>query len=182
MSNKIKIVAVSGSLRKDSYNTALIKAALELKPDDMDIEVLDISGIPMFNDDDRLKNIPESVKIISEIISSADGLLIATPEYNYSIPGILKNAIDWVSKMSTQPLNEKPTAIMGASPGALGTVRAQMHLRQIALAVNMHVLNKPEVYVTFANEKFDSKGKLIHEPTREIIKKLLGALGDRINK
>jgi chromate reductase, NAD(P)H dehydrogenase (quinone) len=182
MLNKIKIVAFSGSLRKDSYNSALINAALELKPEDMDIEILDISGIPMFNDDERTKEIPESVKFFSEKISSADGLLITTPEYNYSIPGVLKNAIDWASKMSTQPFNEKPTAIMGASPGALGTVRAQMHLRQIAFAVNMHILNKPEVYVTFAKEKFDSEGKLIHEPTRVIIKKLLVALGERIKK
>ncbi|MFA5403885.1 MAG: NADPH-dependent FMN reductase [Ignavibacteria bacterium] len=182
MKEKIKIAAIAGSLRRDSYNNALIRAAIELKPENMEIEILDISGIPVYNDDERIKDIPESVKIISGKVSSADGLLIATPEYNYSIPGILKNAIDWVSKMPDAPFNEKATAIMGASPGMLGTVRAQMHLRQISIALNLNLLNKPEVYVTFANEKFDTNGKLIHEPTKDIIKKLLIALGDKINK
>jgi chromate reductase, NAD(P)H dehydrogenase (quinone) len=177
----MKIVAISGSSRKDSYNSALIQAALELKPEDMDIEILDIGKIPFYNDDEKVKEIPESVRVISDKISSADGLLIATPEYNYSIPGILKNAIDWISKMPTQPFNEKPTAIMGASPGMLGTVRAQTHLRQISLALNLNIVNKPEVYVNIANEKFDSDGKLIYEKTREIIKKLLSALSNKIN-
>lgn len=182
MLNQIKIAAISGSLRKDSYNGLLIKAAIELKPEDMDIEILDVGEIPMFNDDERIREIPENVKIFSEKISSADGLLIVTPEYNYSIPGVLKNAIDWVSKMPTQPFNEKPAAIMGASPGMLGTVRAQMHLRQISLALNMHLVNKPEVYVNLVNEKFNSKQNLIHEPTREIIKKLLIELNNRIKR
>jgi chromate reductase, NAD(P)H dehydrogenase (quinone) len=178
----IKIAAFSGSLRKDSYNSALLNAAVELKPENMKIEILDINDIPIFNDDERLRNIPESVKILSEKISSADGIIISTPEYNYSIPGVLKNTIDWVSKMPSGPFNEKPTAIMGASPGMLGTVRAQMHLRQISLALNLDVLNKPEVYVNLAKDKFDSNGKLLHEPTREKINMLLIALSERIKK
>jgi chromate reductase, NAD(P)H dehydrogenase (quinone) len=177
-----KIAAISGSLRKDSFNSALIRAAQELKPEDMDIEILDISGIPMFNDDDRLKNIPESVKIFSDKISSANGVLIVTPEYNYSIPGILKNAIDWVSKMSTQPFNKKPAATMGASTGMLGTVRAQLHLREILFTLNVNLVGSPEIYVGLAKDKFDTSGKLIHEPTREIVKKLLNALSNKINK
>jgi len=182
MINKIKISAISGSLRKDSYNSALVKAAIELKPENMDIEILDIGEIPMFNDDVRIKSIPESVKIFSKKISSAGGVIIVTPEYNYSIPGVLKNAIDWISKMPGQPFDEKPVAIMGASPGMLGTIRAQLHLREILFCLNAKLLNKPEVYVNLAKEKFDSEGKLLHEPTKEIIRKLLGALSMQSEK
>jgi chromate reductase, NAD(P)H dehydrogenase (quinone) len=182
MSNKIKIVAISGSLRKYSYNSALVRAAIELKPEDMNIEILNIGEIPLFNDDERLKSIPESVKIFSEKISSADGVIIVTPEYNYSIPGVLKNAIDWVSKMPGQPFDRKPVATMGASPGMLGTIRAQLHLREILFSLNAKLLNKPEVYVNLAKEKFDSEGTLLHEPTKEIIKKLLINLSERVNK
>lgn len=180
MNKKIKIAALSGSLRKGSYNSALIAAAQELKPEDTEIEILDISKVPLFNDDERVREIPESVKELSEKISSADGLLIATPEYNYSIPGILKNAIDWISKIPTQPFKAKPAAIMGATPGMLGTVRAQVHLRQISLALNLDVLNSPEVYVTLAKDKFDSSGRLVHEQTREIIRKLIAGLREKI--
>lgn len=178
----IKITAISGSLRKDSYNSALLRAAMEVKPEEMEIEILDISKIPMFNDDERLIEIPESVNTISKKISSADGLLIVTPEYNYSIPGVLKNAIDWISKMPSAPFNGKPTAITGATPGMLGTVRAQVHLRQIAVALNLDILNKPEVYVGTAHEKFDAQGNLTDEKTKDVLRKLLVALSEKIVK
>jgi chromate reductase, NAD(P)H dehydrogenase (quinone) len=176
----IKIAAISGSLRKDAYNSSLLRAALELKPEDMNIEILDISNVPAFNDDIRTSKVPESVEAISDKIAKADGLLIVTPEYNYSIPGILKNAIDWISKMPSAPFNGKPTAIMGASTGMLGTVRAQVHLRQVGLALNLNILNQPEVYVGLANEKFDSNGKLVDEKTGKKVNSLLVALGNCI--
>lgn len=180
MSKKIKIAAISGSLRKNSYNSALIKAVTDLKPDNVEVDIIEIGEIPMFNDDVRQNNIPESVKKLSDKILSADGLLISTPEYNYSIPGVLKNAIDWLSKMPEQPFNEKPTAIIGATPGMLGTVRAQTHFRQIALALNLKVLNKPEIYVNNAVDKFDDIGNLTDEKTILLIKKLLSSLTDNI--
>jgi chromate reductase, NAD(P)H dehydrogenase (quinone) len=173
MPSKTKVLAFSGSLRKSSFNSGLIRAAIELKPDNMEIEFFDISGIPMYSDDLKLEGFPDKVKLFAEKISSADGLLIATPEYNYSIPGVLKNAIDWASRVSPQPFNEKPAAIMGASIGLLGTVRAQMHLRQIAIFINMIVMNKPEVFVSSAKEKFDSEGNLTDEKTKEKIETFL---------
>jgi chromate reductase, NAD(P)H dehydrogenase (quinone) len=169
----MKVLAISGSLRKDSYNSSLLKAAEELKPENMEIEIFDIGGIPLYSDDLKSEGFPEKVKILADKISSADGILIATPEYNYSVPGVLKNAIDWVSRVAPQPFNEKPAAIFGASSGMLGTVRAQLHLRQIAVFVNMIVMNKPEIYVNFARDKFDTNGKLTDEKTRDVINKFL---------
>lgn len=182
MSNKLKVLAFSGSLRKNSFNSGLVRAAEELKLGNMEIEIFDISGIPMYSDDLKAEGFPDIITLFAEKISSADGILIATPEYNYSIPGVLKNAIDWVSRISPQPFNEKPAAIMGASPGMLGTVRAQMHLRQIAIFTNMIVMNKPEVYVNFAKDKFDSESNLADEKTKEIIKKFLLAFSSWIEK
>jgi chromate reductase, NAD(P)H dehydrogenase (quinone) len=182
MPNKIKVLAFSGSLRKDSYNSSLLRAAIELKPENMEIEIFDIGGIPLYSDDLKTEGFPEKIKSFAEKISSADGILIATPEYNYSIPGVLKNAIDWISRMAPQPFNEKPAAIFGASPGMLGTVRAQIHLRQIAVFVNLIVMNKPEVYVNFAKDKFDLNGNLTDEKTREVISKFLTSFNNWIGK
>jgi chromate reductase, NAD(P)H dehydrogenase (quinone) len=182
MHNKIKVLAFSGSLRKNSFNSGLLRAAEELKPGNMEIEIFDIGGIPLYSDDLKQEGIPDKVKLLAEKISSADGLLIAVPEYNYSISGVLKNAIDWVSRVTPQPFNEKPAAIMGASIGMLGTVRAQMHMRQTAIFLNMIVMNKPEVFVNFAKDKFDSDGNLTDEKTKEVIKKFLVALSSWIEK
>jgi len=182
MSNKLKVLAFSGSLRKNSFNSGLVRAVKELKPENMEIDIFDINDITMYSDDLKDGGFPDIVKLFAEKITSADGILIAAPEYNYSIPGVLKNAIDWVSRISPQPFNEKPTAVMGASPGMLGTVRAQMHLRQIAIFVNMIVMNKPEVFVNFAREKFDSESNLTDEKTKEIIRKFLIAFSSWIEK
>jgi chromate reductase, NAD(P)H dehydrogenase (quinone) len=182
MSDVLRVLAFSGSLRKSSYNSGLIRAAQKLKPGNMEIETFDIDGFPMYSDDLKDEGFPDKVKLFAEKISSADGILISTPEYNYSIPGVLKNAIDWVSRISPQPLDDKPAAIMGASPGMLGTVRAQMHLRQTAVYTNMHIMNKPEVYVNFARDKFDSEGNLTDEKTKEFIKSFLVNFGKWIEK
>ena len=174
MSKKYKILGLAGSLRKDSLNKGLIRAALELAPENMEIEDYTINNIPLYDEDLRASESPKAVIELKEKIRSSDGLLIATPEYNYSIPGVLKNAIDWVSRPPAEsPLNNKPLAIMGATGGLSGTIRAQLHLRQIAVFTNMIVMNKPEILIPKAGDKFDKEGNLTDESTLEHIKKFL---------
>ncbi len=174
MDEQITILGFAGSLRKGSYNKALLRAAMELLP--AGIEIFDLEGIPPYNMDLENK-MPERVKEFKAKIKAADAILIATPEHNYSIPGILKNAIDWASRPAGDNSFEgKPVAIMSASPGMLGGVKAQYHLRQTFVYLNMHPLNKPEVIVTFAGEKIDEKGIVVDKKTREKIGELLEAL------
>jgi chromate reductase len=176
MSVKISILGFAGSLRKGSYNKSLLRAAQEMVPEDATLEVFDLEGIPPFNQD--LENQPpEKVKEFKAKIRAADAILIATPEYNYSIPGVLKNAIDNASRpYGDNAFNGKPAAIMGASIGMLGTARAQYHLRQSMVFLNMYPLNQPEVMVPFAQEKIDQNGRVTDQKTREKIKELLEAL------
>ena len=174
----IHILGISGSLRKSSYNTRLLAAASELLPEGMTLATFDLSPIPLYNDDVRVVGFPKPVQQFRERIAAADALLIATPEYNYSIPGVLKNAIDWASRPPDPPVNGKPVAMMGASTGNFGTVRAQMHLRQVCVFCNMFPLNKPEVLVMRAQEKFDANGHLIDESARGFIRELLLNLVD----
>jgi chromate reductase len=177
MSN-IHVLGISGSLRKNSYNTALLRAAAELLPQGMSQETCDLSNIPSYNDDLRALGYPKPVKEFRDRIATANALLIATPEYNYSVPGVLKNAIDWASRPPDPPLDAKPLAIMGASTGNFGTVRAQTHLRQVCVSANMFPLNKPEVLVAHAQEKFDANGRLVDETTCGFLRDLLVALAD----
>lgn len=173
--DRLKVLGIAGSLRKNSVNKSLLKAAIELKPGNMEIEIFDISDIPLYNEDIRANGDPEPVKVFKKKIAEADGLLIVTPEYNYSIPGVLKNAIDWASRPAADsPLNGKPMAMMGAG-GRMGTVRAQTHLRQVAVFTNMLTLNRPEVLIAGAGEKFDKDGRLIDERSRNQVKNLLEA-------
>jgi chromate reductase len=176
MDKPIKILGFVGSLRKGSYNKALMRAAVELAPEDAIIEVFDLEGIPPFNQD--LENQPpQKVKEFKAKIRNADALLIASPEYNYSIPGVLKNAIDWASRPHGDNAFEgKPVAVMSASIGRLGGARAQYHLRQSFVYLDMYALNRPEVMVPFAQERIDMDGKLTDEETRQQIRKLLEAL------
>jgi len=173
MEKTVTILGFAGSLRKDSYNKALLRAAMELLPKDAKLEIFDLEGIPPFNQD--LENrLPEKVKAFKAKIRAADAILIATPEYNYSIPGVLKNAIDWASRPPGDNAFEgKPVALMSASIGMLGGARAQYHLRQVLVTLNMHPINKPEVIVTFAREKIDEKGRVTDENTRKFIRELL---------
>jgi chromate reductase, NAD(P)H dehydrogenase (quinone) len=176
---KIKVAAISGSLRKGSYNTAILHAAEELMPDGMSLEILDISLLPFYNADVEKAGDPAAVKLFKDKISKADALLIATPEYNYSVPGILKNAIDWASRPTRKsPLWGKPVAIMGASTSAFGTVRAQLHLRDMCLYNDMPIVRNPEVLIMKAEEKFDKQGKLTDKDSREFIRKLMASLAD----
>jgi chromate reductase len=182
MSKVLKILGFAGSLRKASYNKALLRAAVELAPKDVEIEVFDLDGIPPFNQDFE-RQLPEKVKEFKAKIKAADAVLIATPEYNYSIPGVLKNAIDWASRpYSDSAFDGKPVAIMGASIGMLGTARAQYHLRQCFVFLNMYPLNKPEVMVAYAPQKFDENGRLTDEETRKYVAMLLQSLVDWAEK
>lgn len=169
----IKILSFAGSLRKDSYNKALLHAASEMLPDNTELEIFDLEGIPLFNQDIDPLTIA-TIKEFKAKIKAADALIIATPEYNYSIPGVLKNAIDWASRpYNDNSFEDKPLAIMGASISAIATARAQNHLRQCCVFLNMHLLNRPEVMVSFAKDKFDANGKLKDEKTNEFIKSML---------
>lgn len=173
---KIKIFAFAGSLRKGSYNKAILRAAVKLLPKNTEIEIFDLEGIPLFNQDLEMQAVAK-VKELKEKIKAADAILIATAEYNYSIPGILKNAIDWASRLSgDNSFDSKPLAIMGASTGTFATARAQYHLRQSCVFLNMHPLNKPEVLIGLVQEKLDENGELIDEKTIEIIRSMLVGL------
>lgn len=178
MAIPIRILGISGSLRKESFNTASLRAALQLLPEGAAIDIFDLAPIPMYNEDVRQQGYPEPVQRLRDQIAAADALLIVSPEYNYSIPGPLKNAIDWASRPPNQPFDGKPIAIMGASPGMIGTARSQYHLRQVFISLNGMLLNKPEVMISAAHTKFDAQGNLTDEATREYIKNLLSALVD----
>lgn len=176
MSGDSIIFGFAGSLRDGSYNKSLLRAAAELTPAGTKIDIFDLEGIPPFNQDFE-KTLPDRVKEFKAKIKAADAILIVTPEYNYSIPGVLKNAIDWASRpYGDNSFEGKPVAIMSASTGMLGGARAQYQLRQTFVFLNMHPLNKPEIFVTFANQKFDETGRLIDENTREFVKQQLEAL------
>lgn len=176
MASSIKLLGISGSLRKKSFNTGALMAAQALAPEGVVFDTFDLSHIPLYNDDVRVQGYPEAVASLREKIAAADGLMIVTPEYNYSVSGVLKNAIDWASRPPNQPFDGKPIAIMSASTGMLGGARAQYHMRQMFVFLNGQVLNRPEVMIASAPTKFDEEGKLKDEPTREIIGKLVIAL------
>ena len=176
MNSKIRVLGFAGSLRKDSYNKMLLNAAMDLKPDNIELETFDLEGIPLFNQDQE-EQPPKRVKEFKEKIKAADALLIVTPEYNYSVPGVLKNAIDWASRpYGDNVFDEKPVAVMSSSEGMLGGARAQYHLRQTLISLNMHPLNRPEVIVSQIDEKIDVDGKVVDEKTRKKIGKVLEAL------
>ncbi len=175
MASTIHILGFTGSLRKKSYNMAALRTAQELVPPDAELEIVELGELPLFNQDFE-NDKPETVRAFEEKIRKADALFIVTPEFNYSVPGVLKNAIDWVSwPYAKSVITGKPTAITGAG-GRVGTARAQLHLRQMLQYLDVPVLNKPEVFIQYAWEKFDSDGNLIDEATRDQIKGLLEAL------
>jgi len=169
----LTVLGISGSLRKASYNTAALRTAQALAPAGMTIEIFDLAPLPLYNEDVKAIGFPPVVQELRAKIKAADALLFACPEYNYSMSGVLKNAIDWASRPPDQPFDDKPVAMLGASPSALGTGRAQYHLRQSCVFLNMHVLNKPEAMIAAAHTKFDDKGTLTDEPTRGFIRDLL---------
>jgi chromate reductase len=172
----ISVLAFAGSLRKASWNRGLLRAARQVAPPEMTIEVFDLAEIPLYSEDVRQQGFPPAVEDLRERIRRADALLIATPEYNYSVPGVLKNAIDWASRPPDQPFRDKPVALMGASAGTAGTTRAQHHLRQSFVFLDGRLLVRPEVLIAAAAQKFDDQGNLTDEPARKLVADLLIAL------
>lgn len=178
MDKPIRILGIAGSLRRGSYNRAALHAAMQLVPDGATIEIFELDGIPGFNQDEE-QNPPAKVVELKKRIREADAVLIVTPEYNYSVPGVLKNAIDWASRpYGDSAWNGKPAAIMGASVGTIGTARAQYHLRQMFVFLNIFPINQPEVMIGNAAERFDAEGNLTDEKTKDFIRQLLRNLAD----
>lgn len=176
MNNTIRLLGFAGSLRHGSFNKALLRAAAELLPSGVELEIFDLEGIPPYNMDLE-KSFPARVAEFKAKIRAANALLIATPEHNYSVPGVLKNAIDWGSRpFDDNVFENKPLAIMGASVSSFGTVRAQHHLRQICVGLIMYPLSSPEVMVSLAQNKIDQSGNLTDEKTRAKIRLLLESL------
>ena len=170
------ILGIAGSLRKQSFNRALLRAAQQLVPEGAELKIFDIGGIPLFNQDEE-RNPPAIVTEFKAAIRAADAILIVTPEYNYSVPGVLKNAIDAASRpYGDSAWAGKPVALMGATVGQSGTARAQYHLRQSFVFLDMHPLNQPELMISNAQDKFDGQGNLIDEKAKELIKSLLARL------
>jgi chromate reductase, NAD(P)H dehydrogenase (quinone) len=174
----LKVLALSGSLREKSYNTALLREAIRLAPAGMTIELASIREIPLYDADLEARAFPAAVMELSARVNAADALLIATPEYNFSIPGVLKNTIDWLSRPPLDAvLVRKPVAIAGAG-GRLGSARAQYHLRQVCACLSMLPVPRPEVFVLAAWEKFDAQGRLSNAADEKQVTDLLAALGE----
>ena len=175
------VVGFAGSLRRGSYNRALLRAAMELALPTLHIVIHQLDGIPLHNGDIEAAGAPPSVVQLRDAVRQADGLLIATPEYNHGVPGVLKNTIDWLSRPSRQSaLNGKVAAVMGATPGTLGTARAQSQLRQAFVFTNTYALLQPEVLVGRAHAKFDADGRLVDQTTRETLAALVHGFADLI--
>lgn len=178
MSRQIHILGIAGSLRRESYNRAALRAATQLVPEGATIETFELDGIPGFNQDEE-QSPPPKVAEFKRLIRDVDAILFVTPEYNYSVPGVLKNAIDWASRpYGDSAWNGKPAAIMGASIGTIGTARAQYHLRQMMVFLNMFPINQPEVMIGNASQRFDADGNLTDNETKEFIRQLLLSLVD----
>jgi chromate reductase len=183
MTDKINVFGISGSLRKGSFNAMLLRTARSMAPDGMSIDIYQGLGeIQPYNDDVKNAGFPANVQALMDQIRAADAVLIVTPEYNYSIPGVLKNAIDWASRGDPQPFKNKPILLMGAAGGVLGTARAQYDLRRCFIFLEGLVMNRPEVFVGAAHTKFAEDGSLKDEPTATIVKQTLGAFADWVKK
>lgn len=162
--NELNVLGIAGSLRRGSFNRRLLEAAQRLAPDDLRIAIFDLHDVPLYDRDVEAQGDPDGVTALKDAIREADAVLIATPEYQHSLPGVLKNALDWASRPpSDPPLRHKPVAIMGATPGRYGTARAQVDVRKVLAYNAALVLQRPEVMVANANEAFDEDGRLVDE-------------------
>jgi chromate reductase len=179
MHDTLSIIGIAGSLRRASYNRWALRAAQKLAPRGAAVEIFELDGIPPYNQDQE-KEPPSRVADLKARIRAADAVLLVTPEYNYSIPGVLKNAVDWASRpYGDNAWKGKPVAVMGASIGALGSARAQYHLRQCFVFLDMDPVNQPEVMIANAAQRFDAQGNLTDETSRKLIGELLAALADK---
>ena len=179
MADTIKVLGISGSLRAGSFNTGLLRAAASLLPPEMEMAIFPLHDIPLFNADVEAQGNPAPVNALQQAIGAADGLLFAVPEYNYSITGVLKNAFDWASRGRPSTLDGKPAAIMGVG-GRSGTVRAQMHMRQIALHNSMRVMIDPELLLVRSRRRSDPDGNLTDEATLERLREFMSAFDEWI--
>lgn len=180
-----QVLGIAGSLREASYNRALLRRATEIAPAEISIEVFDLKPIPMFNQDLEVDGDPLSVQHLKSAIRASDALLISTPEYNGGIPGVLKNALDWASRRDdgqSASLANKPVAIMGASPGRFGTVRSQLHLRQVLRSSGAITLPRPDIFVDRVTQKIDSAGEVTDDDTNERVVQLLQRLADWVER
>lgn len=179
----LSVVAFAGSLRKASYNRALVHAVVELAPPDLALQVTTIDDVPLFDQDVEEVGTPAGVERLRAVIAAADGLLIATPEYNHGVPGVMKNVVDWLSRPPrASVLDGKPVGVIGASPGMMGTARAQTQLRQAFVFTNSPVMPQPEVLVYRAHEKFDDTGRLTDEATRKHLGRYLAAFVEWVRR
>lgn len=176
MKDKIHFVGISGSLRRESLNTKLLNSVLDLLPQGVSMEIADIGNLPLYNADLESERPPEEVRKLRDTLGRADAFVIVSPEYNYSVPGPLKNAIDWASRSKEYPMSGKPVALMGATQGMWGTVRMQLAFRPIFQFLNMAPVNKPEVLIAQADGKFDAEGRLTDEKTVSIVRQQLQEL------
>lgn len=175
----LTFLAIAGSLRRKSYNRALLRAVAEVAPADVTIEIVDLSDIALYNADIEEAGDPGPVQALKDALRAADALIVATPEYNHGMTAVTKNAIDWLSRPPKDaPLAEKPVGILGASPGITGTARAQSQLRQSLVFPNAYCMPQPEILVYRAHEKFDDEGRLTDEKTRDFLGKWVRALAD----
>ncbi|MEX1168449.1 MAG: NADPH-dependent FMN reductase [Hydrogenophaga sp.] len=173
--SRLTLVGLSGSLRSGSFNRAALNAAAELLPPTCVLAVHEFRNVPVFDADEQARGIPAGVLALADAMRSADGVVIASPEYNFSIPGRLKNLIDWLSRLPDQPFKHKPVALMGTATGPLGTARMQYDLRRVLHCLEAQVLLKPEIFVGHATGKFDANGTLTDEPTRQLLKQQMAA-------
>jgi chromate reductase len=177
MSDPIRVLGFAGSLRQGSYNRALLRAAQSAAPDGMTIEIFDLAAIPLYNGDVEARGDPEGVAAFKQAIRQADAVLMATPEYNHGVPGVMKNAVDWASRPPRDAvLAGKPVGIIGASPGVTGSARGQSQLRQAFEFTNSYAMPQPELLVFRAHEKFDAEGRLTDEATAKFLASYLDAL------
>jgi len=178
--SSLKILAIPGSLRRGSFNRLLARAAAELAPAGVTVEIADLRDLPVYDEDVNAAGPPPAVLDLKRRIAEADAVFIATPEYNHGVPGVLKNAIDWTSRRPNQPWKGKPVALAGASDGGWGTVRAQLALRPTLACLDARVVENPEVHVSHAQDKIDAEGRLTDEKTRELLRRLLEVLVSRV--
>ena len=183
MTDTLRILGIAGSLRAGSFNRSLLRAAVERAPEDMTIEVFDLAAVPLYNGDVEAAGDPPGVAAFKQAIAAADGVLMATPEYNHGVPGVMKNAIDWASRPPREaPRGGQPVGLIGASPGITGTARGQSQLRQAFEFTNSYCMPQPELLVFKVHEKFDAEGKLTDEQTAEFLEKYLVAFGDWVRR
>ena len=172
----LRLVGVSGSLRAQSYNSAALRSVASLLPEGMSFAVANLVDLPFYNSDVEQRGLPAAVESFRKEVAAADALIFAVPEYNFSIPGVLKNALEWLSRSPDPPANGKPCALFGASVSPLGTARGQFHFRHVCVSLNMIPINTPHVDIAPAKDKFDSEGRLVDQASLESIRQLLAQL------